>query len=728
MKKLRALREKSRRLNKKVANLENILTELKSRSLFSEEDCDLIGSLECGNKDFLKKVISPGPANSKYSPALRKFALCLHYISPKAYNFVRNSFNSCLPHPSTLRSWYKSFDGSPGFTDESLECIKLLVKRAKGKTIYCALSLDEMAIRKHVQWDGKQCVGLVNFGEVLDGDNVAVAREALVFMVTAVNDSWKIPVGYFLVDGCTGAQKANLVKQCVELLISCGVNIISLTFDGCPANFSMAKCLDCLLDPLDLSNLKTSFTIQNQEISIFPDPAHMLKLVRNTLGEKKELTNLNGQKISWQFIVNLHNLQNNEGLHLANRLRSQHINFAKQIMKVKLAAQTFSYSVAESIELCRKDLEIADFVDSEATVEFIKKNNSIFDILNSRNFHTFGFKKPMNDKNYSDIENFLNEMENYIVGLKLKDQPILQTNRKVGFFGFYICIQSLKKVYRNLIASKILNFVPLYKMSQDHLECFFSSIRAKGGFNNNPTAIQFKGAYKRLVIHGEIKHITSGNCIPLEDIKILTFSEMRYENKINLFTHTTESIDNYESVESLPAVDGDHDYLADPSRLSLYTQEVIVYIAGFVVKKLRKVIKCEECLLSLISNKYDGFIAKKDKGGLIYPSRSVTKICERAEKIFRLRSHEGIKFYNEKNLMQKLILSCFKDCICDIYMFENLHNNDDQILIGNHRIMLLKAVAMNYFEVRIHHSTKQFFAPRDRIRNIHNKLVLFKGQ
>lgn len=61
--------------------------------------------------------------------------------------------------------------------------------------------MDEMAIRKHVQWDGTKCVGLVNYGAALDGHNVDEAREALLFMVTFINCGWKMPMGYFFING-----------------------------------------------------------------------------------------------------------------------------------------------------------------------------------------------------------------------------------------------------------------------------------------------------------------------------------------------------------------------------------------------------------------------------------------------------------------------------------------------------------------------------------------------
>lgn len=54
-KKLKALREKSRRLIKKVADLQNIISELKAKLLVSEEDCQLLASIDTTNKDFLRK-------------------------------------------------------------------------------------------------------------------------------------------------------------------------------------------------------------------------------------------------------------------------------------------------------------------------------------------------------------------------------------------------------------------------------------------------------------------------------------------------------------------------------------------------------------------------------------------------------------------------------------------------------------------------------------------------
>uniref|UniRef100_A0A2H1VKR5 SFRICE_037430 n=1 Tax=Spodoptera frugiperda TaxID=7108 RepID=A0A2H1VKR5_SPOFR len=293
-------------------------------------------------------------------------------------------------------------------------------------------------------------------------------------------------------------------------------------------------------------------------------------------------------------------------------------------MKVKLAAQTFSNSVAIAIKFCDETMKLPEFSESDATVEFIIKINNLFDILNSWTLNAYGYKKPICERNAKDIMEYLTKIETYIKEIKLMGKSILETNRKVGFFGLLICIKSLKKI-------------------QDHLECFFSSIRAKGGFNNNPTAFQFQSAYRRLIVHGEIKSIESEYCIPLEEIKILTHTDVRYEKKIDKYAN--RRIVETEDPNLHQQDDDDHDYLPDPCRL------VNVH----------------------------------------------------------LRDH-SIHWW-----MCTLRKRVFKD-----------HFNRHPF-IGNHRILLIKAITAGYLEIRIHHATKTF-EPKEKNRNVHNKLVLFKGK
>ena len=51
-------------------------------------------------------------------------------------------------------------------------------------------------------------------------------------------------------------------------------------------------------------------------------------------------------------MTRLQELQESEGLHLANKLRPAHVNWKPQKMKVNLAVQALSSSVAHALEYC----------------------------------------------------------------------------------------------------------------------------------------------------------------------------------------------------------------------------------------------------------------------------------------------------------------------------------------------------------------------------------------
>lgn len=79
-------------------------------------------------------------SRQKFCPTLRKFALTLHFLSPSAYKFVRETFSNCLPHEKTLTKWFQNIDGKSGFTKEALETLKEKVKaEEKQKKIFCNL-------------------------------------------------------------------------------------------------------------------------------------------------------------------------------------------------------------------------------------------------------------------------------------------------------------------------------------------------------------------------------------------------------------------------------------------------------------------------------------------------------------------------------------------------------------------------------------------------------------
>lgn len=100
-------------------------------------------------------------SSKKISPEIGAFALTLNFYSPSAYNYVRSLFNKVLSHSNILRKWYSSIDGSPGFTSEALNAIKIKSEEmlAKGKQLVCGLIMDEMYIKENIHYNGTRLQG-----------------------------------------------------------------------------------------------------------------------------------------------------------------------------------------------------------------------------------------------------------------------------------------------------------------------------------------------------------------------------------------------------------------------------------------------------------------------------------------------------------------------------------------------------------------------------------------
>ena len=118
----------------------------------------------------------------------------------------------------------------------------------------------------------------------------------------------------------------------------------------------------------------------------------MLKLVHNTLADGGTLRYEEGSKIYWNCVVELHKLQTSEGLRRGNKVKKAHIEWRQQKMKVNLAAQASSSSVADALQYCSDTLKLPQFQGSTATVKFICIFDRLFDVLNSRNPLSKGFK------------------------------------------------------------------------------------------------------------------------------------------------------------------------------------------------------------------------------------------------------------------------------------------------------------------------------------------------
>jgi len=129
-----------------------------------------------------------------------------------------------------------------------------------------------------------------------------------------------------------------------------------------------------------------------------------------------------------------------------------------------------------------------------------------------------------------------------------------------------------------VIQQCLLNYVLTYKMSQDHLELFFSAVRSRGGWNNNPSVVQFKAAWKRLLSHQQLKDVSSGNCAAQLNCPLLLVSSRLAKHEMtDVATATALRLnDTMRKLCTIDCVQDDDSIVQTPVQsLSVFVENVV---------------------------------------------------------------------------------------------------------------------------------------------------------
>lgn len=366
------------------------------------------------------------------------------------------------------------------------------------------------------------------------------------------------------------------------------------------------------------------------------DPAHMLKLIRNTLGNKNTLYDHNDEEIKWKHIENLIELQIAEGINLGNKLSKTHAEYKNMIMKVKIAAQTISNSTADSIQYMDEVMKNEKFKNSRATTNYLRVMNNLFDIMNSKLGHCKKeFKQPFTKETVNKFATYFEVCKNYIKGLKVEEngikKPILQSKSFTGYFGFLHNMTSFLGIYQDHIEE--CNEFYTFNVSQDHVENFFGCVRRMNGCNDNPSIQQFTAAYRKLLFQNEVSVSSYANCRSDLTSALTVSSRPKC---------TLAPVDRSE-LEMLANYDFEH-----PSDLEEYTNNDSndiqnnkrAYFGSIVERKvIRKIVQkgskmCPRCINVFTENEItdDQFIAFKSiNGDILQPCKSTVSIIHKID-------------------------------------------------------------------------------------------------
>ena len=208
----------------------------------------------------------------------------------------------------------------------------------------CCLIIEAMSIGKQTLWNPEkdEYLGFINLGDAIPKPRSdKLASETLVFLLVGTRSHWKCPIGYFLVDKITAKDQVTLVTKSLEKAAKAGLKVWSVTADGTAVNLRTFQILGCKFNG-SYDEMQSSFIHPTTGEGVFAilDSCHMLKLARNSLAQLGSFMDGEGNIIKWDYIVQLQNLQIEEGLNMASKLTTNHLKFEKHKMNVRLVAQT----------------------------------------------------------------------------------------------------------------------------------------------------------------------------------------------------------------------------------------------------------------------------------------------------------------------------------------------------------------------------------------------------
>jgi hypothetical protein len=531
-------------------------------------------------------------------------------------------------------------------------------------------------------------------------------------MARGLSTPWKQALGFYFIHGTVkGNVLAEIIKETIVKLNGIGLNVRCTVCDQGPTNITALKLLGYTCDSPLFHHPVTQI-----KIHVIFDVPHLVKNVRNNL-RRHDIKTDTESVISWKHIEKLYDVDSSNSIRLTHKLKKAHLNpIGQQSMRVRLATQVFSHSVAASLSTCIE----AQLLLPEAihTADFVSKMDTLFDILNSRkryadkkqrcaiiNLSTDGSLL----KQLTDLQTWVKEWT--FIGVKNQDKIS-------SHWGLVSTITSVISLSQDLFADGF-KFFCTARVNEDCLENFFSIIRSKCGWSDNPSSMQFIAAFKNAVVLGALETCSkSTNCEKDSDFVLL-------HSVAN--TSTDETSKSPQDAKSRPEADIQHLLIEDTEigdiivdKFSHTEETLIPYLAGWLAKK---VVKCDGCSAILRTSSYttsydQSFLNHKEyvSDALFRPSDDLVKVVHEMEEQFRLHFSAAKSGPDVAKTLFSIIESA-----CSFAFLFALH--------PEHAICVSRSMIAKYTVMRIHFALKFENADLSKFRSMtQRKLKILKHE
>jgi len=506
----------------------------------------------------------------------RLIAMSVYYQSPRAYRYLSKILK--LPSKASINRWLKTVRVEPGINWYMIKLLEAKMKHFSDVDRQCVLLMDEMSLKKGLRYCKMRDLVV---GYVDDGTErkPTMATSALVFMIRGIFKCWKQAVCFaFTCDSLQSFEVKQLTEQIFTALQDIGLKILGLVSD-------QGSTFSKMFREWGVSSSQPFVNISGNRVLVFPDPPHLLKNMRNMLFHNDVVHS--GGTAKWCYITQLFEKDSSKVYRLAPRLKNKHISLPPfSQMKVKLASQALSHSVAAGIETYISHNQLP--VDAMATAEFCGRVNDLFDCFNSSTLKCRSAPNRSALSTGSCHLKLLNDISTWLDGIKVIDRVTGKqlTNRFKCIIGWKQAIEALKLLWSTVSEMDSVKFLFTRRINQDPLENFFGVIRQRGCLRDNPVPLEFLFSFKQACVNGLLAPSQFTNSEVDVDDLLMIFAREGMSN-------STKQIQAKSCSKSKQfAVTPTHDLECGSDILEV---NGLVYFAGFMLKKLLSVHKCEHC-------------------------------------------------------------------------------------------------------------------------------------
>ncbi|KAE9528673.1 hypothetical protein AGLY_012248 [Aphis glycines] len=388
--------------------------------------------------------------------------------------------------------------------------------------------------------------GFEDFGHY--GRTNKSANCVMMFMAQGLFSPWQFPVAYFLAHS---EVKHKLLKDLI-------IDILTELFkNGLCLLMTVFYETMLTLDVNKMSTEKKHFLAQ--QIRYYEEGCSF---------EKDNMTVAAFSDITKTYEIGKNNIKSKSLLKITEA-HTYPSSFQK--MRVKLAVQFFSHTMASTIRTCIETDELKSQT-AKNTADFVDFINKLFDCLNSKTLYSLN---PYN--------------------CGLSDSGITQTI--TGILSFFEDAKSINNE---------VSFILTNRLNQDVLENLFSIMRQKGGYNKNPTARTIRTSFRSICIFSlcTSKGANCENDIENTDYQTTEEVSILLEGKQINNIENNENDQSSDTNSECSVNDTDISVPEDLNTISVTLEDYsVTYFAGYLAFKCIKKFNCEYCKGELIIEK-----------------------------------------------------------------------------------------------------------------------------